>query len=106
MANTSESFQTLAAVAPDDLLSEVGEDVIDPSHGQRWTRVSAAQPVLAQEILLRAYLEYPNDPETQKKIIDAQIWVAAVIHNALLRQASTEEDLEPTAEEFNDSVGV
>jgi len=90
----NESF--LPRVDETDLARILFEDITDPTHRERWRHHSRLNPVLAREILNRAYTldarESQNPLEITKRIVDCVTFALSAIEAAAKRQQTDEDN--------------
>lgn len=81
----------LPPVEESDLLLLMFDDITDADHVTRWKQFAAAHPVLAREVVQRAYIASRDDKlraspfEIQRKIIDAVTFAVAALEIAVKR---------------------
>ena len=81
----------LPKVEESDLLGLVVEEVIDPAHKGWWEEFAAENPILARQILKRAYYdtqdsEHVSSLEVQRRIIDNVSFAIRALKLAAERQ--------------------
>lgn len=80
----------LPKVEESDLLGLVVEEVIDPGHLGWWEEFAAENPILARQILKRAYYDTQDNNlsslETQRRIIDNVSFAIRALKAAAERQ--------------------
>jgi hypothetical protein len=94
----------LPKVEESDLLGLVVEEVIDPQHVEWWKELARDNPVLAQQIIKRAYFDTQNiagssSLELQRLIIDNVSFAVRALKTAAERRAgqSTQEEAPQSA---------
>jgi hypothetical protein len=89
----------LPKVEESDLLGLVVEEVIDPKHSGWWKELAADNPVLAQQIIKRAYFDSQESGasslEIQKIIIDSVAFAIRALKAAAERQSRSTETAAP-----------
>ena len=83
-----EHKSLLPRVEEEDLLDLIFEDVVEPSHQERWGRIASANSRLAREVLKRSAIaarEERNEPERQKAIIDILTFAIEALERAAIR---------------------
>lgn len=92
MTPPERETRTLPQVEEADLLSLIFKDVTDPLHRERWHHFATSQPVLAREVLRRAYDashaggEHLSPLDAQKHNIDAVTFAVAALESAVRRE--------------------
>lgn len=85
----------LPKVEESDLLGLVVEEVIDPKHIGWWKELAEENPLLAQQIIKRAYFDTQEGDrsslEIQKIIIDSVAFAIRALKAAAERQSRTTE---------------
>lgn len=88
----------LPKVEESDLLGLVVEEVIDPGHQGWWEEFATENPVLARQILKRAYYDTQGDGlsslETQQRIINNVSFAIRALRLAAERQQLAKEAAE------------
>lgn len=94
-----ESF--LPKVSETDLGHVVYDDIVDPTHRERWRHHSRLNPVLAREVLNRAYTvnseDLQNPIEVTKRIIDCVTFALSAVEAAAKRNRSEDDTTRPTS---------
>lgn len=89
----------LPKVEESDLLGLVVEEVIDPRHVGWWKELAAENPLLAQQIIKRAYFDTQvggmSSLEIQKIVIDSVTFAVRALKAAAERQSSLSETAKP-----------
>lgn len=89
----SENHSQLPRVEQDDILRLTQEEILTTNHVARWSKFAEENPVLAQEIIKRAYIEVTqstrggeNDTQMQIRIMDTVTYCIRAMELALARQ--------------------
>jgi hypothetical protein len=86
----------LPKVEESDLLGLVVEEVIDPRHINWWKELATENPVLAQQIIKRAYFDTQegnaSSLEIQRIVIDSVAFAVRALRAAAERQSQPAEE--------------
>ena len=98
-----EHAQNLPRVTQFDLLALVAEEIEDPDHKEWWQAFATENPVLAREVIKRAffdsYTEELSSFEIQKRIVNSVAFAMRALRASLEREKATIKPEGPEVEE-------